>query len=210
MGKNQHSEFRIVILASGNGTNAERIMTYFADSELAEVALVLTNNPDAGVLSRAEKAGVNALTLSKNVYAHGEHFLEFLEASQPDLIVCAGYLKLVPAEVVTAFEGRIINIHPSLLPKYGGKGMYGMRVHEAVIANGDAQSGITIHQVNEVYDQGEILLQERIPVESGWTPSELAQAIHKLEHAHFPRVIESLLKAKQAGKSHPVSTQPHS
>lgn len=207
MGKNQHSEFRIVILASGNGTNAERIMTYFEDSVLAEVVLVLTNNADAGVLQRAKNAGVNALTLSKNVYAHGAHFLEFLEASQPDLIVCAGYLKLVPSEVVSNFSGRIINIHPSLLPHYGGKGMYGMRVHEAVIASGDAESGITIHQVNEVYDQGEILLQKRISIAADWTPQDLAQAIHKLEHEHFPQIIESLLKAKPVRHRPAVSTQ---
>ncbi len=197
MGQNHALKFRIVILASGNGTNAERIMTYFADSNLAEVVLVLTNKSDAGVLSRAAKAGVNALVLSKNIYTDGAAFLEFLEAAQPDLIVLAGYLKLVPSEVVSRFAKSIVNIHPSLLPNYGGRGMYGGRVHEAVIANQDKESGITIHYVNEVYDEGEVILQAKVNIEPNWTATELAQAIHQLEYKHFPVVIENLLRERR-------------
>lgn len=197
MGQNHALKFRIVILASGNGTNAERIMTYFADSNLAEVVLVLTNKSDAGVLSRAAKAGVNALVLSKNIYTDGAAFLEFLEAAQPDLIVLAGYLKLVPSEVVSRFAKSIVNIHPSLLPNYGGRGMYGGRVHEAVIANQDKESGITIHYVNEVYDEGEVILQAKVNIEPNWNATELAQAIHQLEYKHFPVVIENLLRERR-------------
>lgn len=197
MGQNHALKFRIVILASGNGTNAERIMTYFADSELAQVVLVLTNNQDAGVLSRAAKAGVNALVLSKKIYNDGSAFLEFLEAAEPDLIVLAGYLKLVPSEVVARYPNSIINIHPSLLPKHGGRGMYGGRVHAAVIDQKDPQSGITIHYVNEVYDQGEVILQAKVDIEPTWTPDDLAKAIHQLEYKHFPVVIENLLRERR-------------
>ena len=196
MGQNYASKFRMVIFASGNGTNAERIMTYFADSNLAEVVLVLTNNEDAGVRSRAERAGVNALVLSKDIYNDGEALLDVLKSARADLIVLAGYLKLVPAEVVAAYPRSIVNIHPSLLPNYGGKGMYGGRVHRAVIDSGDAESGITIHYVNEVYDQGEVILQATCDVEQGWGPDELAAAIHQLEHTHFPVVIEKVLRER--------------
>ncbi len=197
MGQNHALKFRIVILASGNGTNAERIMTYFADSELAEVVLVLTNNSDAGVLSRAEKAGVKTSVLSKNMYTDGPAFLEFLETVRPDLLILAGYLKLVPSEVVARYPRSIINIHPSLLPNYGGRGMYDGRVHAAVIANRDAQSGITIHFVNEIYDQGEVILQAKVDVDPTWTPNDLARAIHQLEYKHFPVVIEKILEERK-------------
>ncbi len=197
--QNNASKFRIVILASGNGTNAERIMAYFKRSYLAEVVQVLTNNPDAGVLCRASKAGVKTKVLSSNIYTSGPSFLEFLEVAQPDLIVLAGYLQLIPSEVVARYPRSIINIHPSLLPAYGGRGMYGNRIHNAVIANRDAESGITIHYVNENYDQGEIILQVKLDVNHAWTPDELAKAIHQFEYKHLPVVIEKIfLERKKA------------
>lgn len=194
MRSDRSNPYRIVIMASGNGTNAERLIQYFAGSELAEVVLVLTNNSDAGVLSRSEKLEVDCLTMTKKVYADGNALCAQLDAARTDLLVLAGYLKLIPQKVVEVYASRIVNIHPSLLPAYGGKGMYGMRVHEAVIQAKDAHSGITIHQVNEHYDEGKVIRQESIAVASDWTAQDLAQAIHQLEYTHFPATIEELLQ----------------
>lgn len=194
----QPAPYRVVIMASGNGTNAERLMGYFRDSDLAEVVLVLTNKKAAGVVQRAANAGVTCEWMSREVYSSGDRLTARLQAERADLVVLAGYLKLLPAETVQAYAGCIVNVHPSLLPKHGGKGMYGMKVHEAVIAEGDSHSGITIHQVNEVYDEGEVIFQATIPVEADWTPEDLAQAIHQLEYAHFPDTIEKLLQQRRA------------
>ncbi|HHG86244.1 MAG TPA: hypothetical protein ENJ82_15955, partial [Bacteroidetes bacterium] len=186
--------YRIVIFASGNGTNAQRIAEYFGDSGLAEVVLILTNNAQAGVLKRAEALGIPFEVLSRNVYEDGAELCARLDAAKADLIVLAGYLKLVPKQVVEAFAGRLLNVHPSLLPRHGGKGMYGSRVHKAVIQSGDSHSGITIHQVNAHYDEGMPLLQVRLAVENEWNAGDLAQAVHTLEYQHFPRTIEFLLR----------------
>lgn len=190
----------IVILASGTGSNAGKIMEFFQDSEMATVSAVLTNNPHAGVLEKAAKAGVTGEIMPRFVYADGDQLVSLLRSFHADLVVLAGYLKLIPREVVKAFEGRIVNIHPALLPDYGGKGMYGANVHKAVLAAGDKYSGITIHLVNEEYDKGDILFQKKVEIKPDWGPGELQQAIHELEHAFFPSVINGLVKQILAQK----------
>ena len=184
---------RIVIFASGSGTNAEAIMRRFAERNDREVALVLSNKAGAGVFDRAARFGVKARLIDRSSFYENGGVLAELQALQPDLIVLAGFLWKVPDDLIRAFAGRIVNIHPSLLPKFGGKGMYGQHVHQAVIAQGEAESGITIHQVNEVYDDGEVLFQASCPVMPEDTPDSLAQRIHTLEHEHFPRVVDQLL-----------------
>ena len=181
----------IAIFASGNGTNAERIMDYFADSSLAQVVLVISDNPDAFVLERARRHGVESVLFSRAELADGERPLELLRQRQVGFVVLAGYLRLVPDGIVRAYEGRMVNIHPALLPAYGGKGMYGERVHRAVIEAGEKESGITIHRVNGAYDSGDILAQYRVAVEPDDTPDTLAAKIHRLEHRYFPEVIET-------------------
>lgn len=187
------SPLRIVIFASGNGTNAQCIAAHFLNSEVARVSLILTNNPKAGVLEKALSMGITTEVLSKNVYSDGEALSARLREVETDFIVLAGYLKLVPAEVVREYAGRIVNVHPSLLPRHGGRGMYGDKVHQAVIAAGDKYSGITIHRVTEQYDEGPHVLQVRQEV-AGRTAEELATAIHALEYRHFPSSIEFLLR----------------
>lgn len=189
-----HQPVRIVILASGTGSNAQKIMEYFQGSEDASVIAVFSNNPRAGVLEKAAKAGVFHAVMEKEQYSQGTVLRDLLLAHRADLVVLAGYLKLIPAEVVAAFPERIINIHPSLLPKYGGKGMYGGKVHEAVMKNGDSFSGITIHFVNERYDDGAIILQKKVPIQAGWKQEDLEAAIHHLEHALFPGVVADLAR----------------
>lgn len=200
MEQNRHSRYRIVILASGSGTNAERIIQHFAGSDLAEVVLVLTNNQDAQVRIRAKKAGVEEEVLSRKTYGDGKELCQRLELAKTDFIVLAGYLKLIPLAVIKQYENAIVNIHPALLPEYGGKGMYGMRVHEAVILNKEPESGISIHYVNENYDEGELILQEKVKVEKGWKAGDLAQAIHQLEYQYFPKAIEKVLREKKIEK----------
>lgn len=185
---------RIALFASGNGSNVERIAEFFKDSKLGHAAIVFTNNPKAGVLSRAQRLGLQSCILSKNDYSSGTKLNEALEDSKIDLIVLAGWLKQIPDEVTEKWAGKIVNIHPSLLPKYGGKGMYGNRVHEAVLAAGESESGITIHHVNAHYDEGEIIKQIALPIQETWDVDALANAIHKLEHEHFPLEIEKLLQ----------------
>jgi phosphoribosylglycinamide formyltransferase-1 len=189
-----HQPVRIVILASGTGSNAQKIMEYFRDKEDASVVAVFSNNPEAGVLQKAAAEGVYHAVMGKEQYAHGPALRDLLQSHQADLVVLAGYLKLIPAEVVAAFPDRIVNIHPSLLPKYGGKGMYGGKVHQAVIQNGEAYSGITIHFVNERYDEGAIILQKKVAIQPGWTQTDLESAIHHLEHTLFPGVLADLAR----------------
>lgn len=189
-----HIMKNIAIFASGNGTNAERIIRYFEQDDQISVRLVLTNNPKAGVLERAKKLGVNCLVFDRPAFYQTDEILDALKDNRIDLIVLAGFLWLVPVNILRSFEGRIINIHPALLPKYGGKGMYGRHVHEAVISSGDPVSGITIHQVNEKYDEGQIIFQKELPVSRSDTPDTLAGKIHELEYRYFPIVIEELLK----------------
>lgn len=188
---------KLVIFASGAGTNAQHLIDCFRDSPLARVALILCNKPGAGVLRVAAEEKIPYLVVSRHPFFDTTEVAQILQALPADLIVLAGFLWKVPDSVLQAFPQRVINIHPALLPKYGGKGMYGLRVHEAVIAAGDRQSGITIHYVNEVYDSGETILQKTCPVSAGETPQSLAQKVHQLEYAWYPKVIEQLLRGEK-------------
>lgn len=179
---------RIAILASGSGTNAQRLMEHFAGSGAATVALVGCDQPQARVVQRAWDMGVPGYLFNGRQLREGAVQLE-LQCARIDLIVLAGFMRLIPAEMVQAWPERIINIHPALLPRHGGKGMYGHHVHQAVLAAGDRESGITIHLVNERYDEGRVLFQAKCPVLPGDTPDALAERIHALEHAHYPEVV---------------------
>jgi len=183
---------KIAILASGSGTNAENIIQYFENSTKAKVALVASNRKDAYVLERAKNHNVPNFAFSKTDLEEGQ-LAHQLEEMQIDLIVLAGFLLKIPDELIRAFPERIINIHPALLPKHGGKGMYGSRVHEAVKSKGDVLSGITIHYVNEVYDEGRIIFQESVEIDQRDTAETIAGKVQVLEHKYFPKVIESLL-----------------
>ncbi|HIZ33566.1 MAG TPA: phosphoribosylglycinamide formyltransferase [Candidatus Bacteroides merdigallinarum] len=188
-------EKNIAILASGNGTNAENIARYFREKGSARVALILTNRPTAYVLQRARALDIPALCFNKEEWADGQPVLQALQAHAIDFVVLAGFLARVPDNVLHAYPQRMVNIHPSLLPKFGGKGMYGDRVHEAVLAAGESESGITIHYTNEHYDEGAVIHQYTCPVLPDDTPDTLAARVHALEYAHYPEVIESLLQA---------------
>lgn len=183
----------LAIFASGTGTNAARIIDYFRGSANVKVSLIVCNRPGAGVLAVAEREGVATLLIEKEPFFRGGAYVEELKGKNIDLIVLAGFLWKIPEALVRAYPGRIINIHPALLPKYGGKGMYGRHVHEAVIAAGETESGITIHWVDEHYDHGEPIRQVKVIVEPGDTPETLAKKIHLLEYEHFPKVIEEVL-----------------
>lgn len=182
----------IAILASGSGTNAENIIRYFSNHPNIRVTLVATDNPNAYVIERAKRWAVPVVVFSMEELRNGV-LLNLLKLNNTGLIVLAGFIKLVPEQVVNAFPGRIVNIHPALLPAYGGKGMYGNKVHEAVIAKGESESGITIHYVNTRYDEGDIIYQAKCEVSPTDTPATLAQKVHQLEYLHYPRVIESIL-----------------
>ncbi len=183
---------RIAILASGSGTNAERIIAHFKAPSCAEVVFVGCDQPNAGVLDRAWNAGVPSYLFQGADLRSGAVQRELIGQGVTH-VVLAGFMRLIPAEMVRAFPDRIVNIHPSLLPKFGGKGMYGHRVHAAVIASGESESGITIHLVNERYDEGRVLFQASCPVLASDTPDTLAERVHALEHAHYPAVIERWL-----------------
>ena len=185
---------RIAIFASGSGTNAEKIMSHFQDHEIGEVSIVLSNKSDAKVLERAAGFSVSTRVFDRETFYNTTEIVDLFEVLKIDLIVLAGFLWLVPGDLLRAFPERIINIHPALLPEYGGKGMYGRHVHEAVIANREIESGISIHFVNEIYDEGRIILQARCEVRSDDSPESLAQRIHPLEYKHYPVVIEELLR----------------
>jgi len=185
---------RIAVFASGSGTNAENIIRFFRPAENIEIRLVLSNKPGAKVLERAEKLGIETVVFTRDELYNSGHVLQKLLDHKINFIVLAGFLWLVPESLVKAFPGRIVNIHPALLPGYGGKGMYGARVHEAVIANGEKESGITIHYVNEKYDDGDIIFQARCPVGEYETPDSLTAKIHQLEYEHYPRIIEKVIK----------------
>ena len=183
----------IAIFASGAGTNAKKIIEHFTNSKSISVALIICNKPDAGVLQIATENHIPALLLEKEQFFRGNGYAEELKKAGITLIVLAGFLWKVPDTLINAYPGKIINIHPALLPKYGGKGMYGNHVHEAVINAGEKESGITIHFVDKLYDHGKHIFQAKCPVLSGDTPEKLAQRIHQLEHAHYASVIENLL-----------------
>ncbi|MEL4306843.1 phosphoribosylglycinamide formyltransferase [Joostella sp. CR20] len=182
----------IVIFASGSGTNAENIIKYFENSTTASVTMVLSNKKEAKVLDRANNYKKSAISFNKTAFSNG-HIVELLTTLNPDLIVLAGFLWKIPADLIAAFPNKIINIHPALLPNYGGKGMYGMHVHEAVVANKETESGITIHYVNENYDEGNIIFQAKTTVTPTDTAEDVAQKIHQLEYEHFPKIIEKVL-----------------
>lgn len=182
----------IVLFASGGGSNAEQIMLYFAQREGFAVTALLTNNPNAGVIEKAEKHNVPVVVFSRETLNNGQ-VLHEVSRFKPDIIVLAGFLWKFPADIIAAYPNKVINIHPALLPKYGGKGMYGMNVHRAVLENKDKESGITIHYVNDNYDEGNIIFQKAVVLEQCTTAEDVAAKVLTLEHEHFPRVIEELL-----------------
>lgn len=188
---------RIVIFASGSGTNAENIIRHFQNSSTARVTWVLCNKEGAGVLGRAERLGIPSRVFTKKELFTKE-FIDFVVA-EGDFVVLAGFLLKVPDDLTRAFEGAMVNIHPALLPKYGGKGMYGMHVHRAVVENHEQESGITIHYVNENYDEGAIIFQKKVAVEPSDTAEDVAQKIHILEQEFFPVVIEQQLEQNNEG-----------
>lgn len=183
---------RIVIFASGGGTNAENLITYFNNRETISVMLVLTNNPNAKVLDRCKRLKVSAFSFNRIALMQGD-VLNLLKSAQPDLIILAGFLWRFPESILNEFPNKVINVHPALLPKYGGKGMYGIHVHEAVVTNKEPETGITIHYVNEHYDEGAIIFQATCEVASSDSAENVASKIHELEMEHFPKVVEKLL-----------------
>jgi phosphoribosylglycinamide formyltransferase-1 len=184
---------KIVLFASGSGTNAENIILYFRKSNFAKVEAIFTNNPNAQVIDRAKKLQVPTIVFSK-VELESDVVLKKIEELKPDLIVLAGFLWQFPTKLIHHYPNAIINIHPALLPKYGGKGMYGMKVHQAILDNKEKETGISIHYVNEQYDEGEIIFQKSIATENCSSPEAIAEKIHELEFQYFPQVIEKLLK----------------
>ena len=184
---------RIAIFASGSGSNAQRIAEYYAGKGLLEISAIYCNNPEAFVLERAKSLDIPSVLFNRDTFYNTKIILEDLKNREIDWIVLAGFLWLIPESILNAFPQRIINIHPALLPSYGGKGMYGMKIHQAVIAAGDSESGITIHYVNEKYDEGDIVFQARCSINKNDTPETLAAKIHELEYDNFPRVIETLI-----------------
>jgi len=185
--------YNICIFASGGGTNAEAIIQFFADKPQVRVCLIVSSRQDAYVLKRAENHQIPSLVLDRSAFRETEKLLDELKKHDVDFIALAGFMWLVPTYLVAAYPNRIVNIHPALLPKYGGKGMYGSHVHEAVISAGENKSGITIHFVNEKYDEGAIIAQETCDVTPEDTPESLAEKIHQLEYQHFPRIIEKVI-----------------
>ena len=183
----------IAIFASGSGSNTENIIRYFRENEAIQVSLVLSNRSDAYVLERAHRLGVPCNVFPKEDWMAGDEILAVLQEYHIDFVVLAGFLVRVPDLLLHAYPNKIINIHPALLPKFGGKGMYGDRVHEAVVAAGEKESGITIHYINERYDEGNIVFQTACPVLPTDSPEDVAKKVHALEYEHFPRVIERVL-----------------
>ena len=183
---------KIVLFASGSGSNAENIILHFKQSQHAAVVAVFCNNPKALVIARAESHNIPVVVFSKEELS-GENVLLKLHAFRPDLIVLAGFLLRFPANIIQAYPNRIINIHPALLPKYGGKGMYGMHVHRAIAENKETETGISIHYIDEHYDEGDIIFQKSVALHPNETPEAIAQKVHQLEHEYFPKVIQQLI-----------------
>ena len=194
----QAKSTQIAIFASGAGSNADKIIQHLHGSgeKSIVVKLILCNKEGAGVLDIAKRHGIETVLIERERFFQGDHYLPVLRQHGIDFIVLAGFLWKVPAALVAAFPDKMVNIHPALLPKFGGKGMYGNKVHEAVIAAGEKESGITIHFVDEIYDHGKIVRQAKCSVDQGETPESLAKKIHSLEHKHFPEAISNLLNAK--------------
>jgi phosphoribosylglycinamide formyltransferase-1 len=183
---------RIGIFASGEGTNAQRFMDYFKGNEQIAISLVITNNPKANVIARAGKMNIPCMVIDRGTFYNTNKVVDELK-KKVDFIVLAGFMWMIPGNLIEAFRGKMVNIHPALLPAYGGKGMYGMNVHKAVVANKEKRSGITIHFVNEHYDEGKIIFQRECAVKDEDTPDTLAEKIHKLEHEFYPKMVEKLL-----------------
>lgn len=186
---------KIVLFASGNGTNAEEIIKYFKEDSLGTVAAVFSNNSNAKVIEKAKKLGVTALIFNR-IQLNDGFVLNEINKIKPDLIVLAGFLLKFPEPIIKAFPNKIINIHPALLPNYGGKGMYGMHVHNAVFDAKEAETGITIHYVTPNYDEGAIIFQKRVTITACKTPEEIAEKVHELEHKYFSKVISDLINSK--------------
>ena len=184
---------KIAIFASGSGSNAENIVRHFSNHPTTEVGLILTNNSNAFVLERAKKLDVKSLVFNQHDFSKTDEIVRFLTKNDVNWVILAGFLLKIPQNLINAFPNRIINIHPALLPKFGGKGMYGNHVHKAVIDAKEKESGITIHYVNENYDEGKIIFQARCTVKENDTYNDLAQKIHLLEQEHFPKVIEQVI-----------------
>ena len=184
---------KIAIFASGNGSNAERLVEYFQGSTDVNISLILTNNAKAGVLERAKNLGVESVIFNRQEFGENAKVDLLLQVNKIDFIILAGFLWLIPNFMINNFPDKIVNIHPALLPKYGGKGMYGMNVHNTVINAGEKQSGISIHYVNSKYDEGQIIFQATVEIEENETAETLAAKIHDLEYKHFPQIIEETL-----------------
>ena len=187
--------FNIAIMASGNGSNAQNFINYFRVHLEINIALIISDNPKAHVLERAKNERVPAEIIEKKKWNDEIYVMDIFKKYNINFIVLAGYLSLIPPYLIKAYPNKIVNIHPALLPNYGGKGMYGLKVHEAVIAAGEVKSGISIHFVNEEYDKGGVVFQTSCYVSPNETPESLAKKIHKLEHEHYPRVVEGLLES---------------
>ncbi len=185
---------RIAIFASGSGSNAQKLMEHFKRSTDTEIALVLTNNADAYVLQRADNFEIPSHIFDKNEFYKTNDVIDLLRNLDIDFIVLAGFLWLIPQNLIASYPGRIVNIHPAILPKFGGKGMYGDHVHEAVLAAGEPEGGITIHYVNEHYDEGEYIYQAKYKIEKGDSLEMVKFKGQQLEHQHYPRVVESIVK----------------
>jgi phosphoribosylglycinamide formyltransferase-1 len=184
----------IALFVSGSGSNAQKIMEYFHESSNIHVALLLSNNKNAFGLERAKNMGVPSLVFDRKAFFESDDIIRELQSKNIQWVVLAGFLWMIPSNLIKAFPERIINIHPALLPSYGGKGMYGMHVHSAVHKAGEKESGISIHLVNEKYDEGEIIFQAKCVLDSSDTPESIAKKVLLLEHEHFPKVIESLIR----------------
>lgn len=197
--ENKDTPVRIAVFASGAGSNAEKLVRYFKTSAVATVTLVVCNKPGAGVLTVAEKEGVPTLLIDKDRFFRGDAFLPELQKRDVGFLVLAGFLWKIPQTLIEAYPRRIVNVHPALLPKYGGKGMYGQYVHEAVLQAGEVESGITVHYVDERYDNGDIIFQTACPVLPTDGPADVAQRIHQLEHLHYPRVVEEVVGGLTSG-----------
>jgi len=184
---------KIAVFASGAGSNAENLIKYFSTKNSGKVVLVLSNKPHALVLERAAKLGVESVIFDRDEFYTSGKVLKMLTERNVDFVVLAGFLWFMPGYLTRAFDGRIVNIHPALLPAYGGKGMYGDRVHSAVLEAGEKESGITIHYVNEMYDSGDIIFQARCPVLPGDDIHSLAARVHELEYSYFPQIVENVI-----------------
>jgi phosphoribosylglycinamide formyltransferase-1 len=183
-------KYRLAIFASGSGTNAEEIFKHFKNHPSIEVVLLLSNNPQAFALQRARNFGIDTKIFDRSLFRESTVVLDWLQEKKVTHVVLAGFLWLIPAYLIQAYPHHIINIHPALLPNHGGKGMYGMKVHEAVKLAGDTKTGITIHAVDDKYDEGEVIFQATCPVHADDTPEQIADKVHKLEYQHYPAVIE--------------------